>query len=310
MPAEYRLEPCRSALNPVAGMSFRWSLNPYMGCAHRCTFCYVRAFEKRADRPSDDRYGRSIRVKTNVVEVLRSELARPSWTRDEVVVGAATDPYQPAEGRYKLTRGCLEAFTERSNPFGIITRGPMVVRDIDVLQTASRRAEVHVTVSIPTLDDAVWRVTEPGTAHPRQRLRAVRALADAGIRVNVALAPILPGLSDKPESLVEVVRAARDAGAVKLWTILLHMKSGTREHFLDTLAQAWPAEAARIARAYAARAYAPEQDQKALSAQVGGLVRLHPRRAGAPEPIEPEAPRIAVQLGLALEDVVRQNRAG
>src|SRR5262249_48687996 len=157
---------------------------------------------------------------------------------EEVVVGAATDPFQPAEGRFKLTRGCLEVFAGRSNPFGIITRGPMVVRDIDVLQSASRRAEVGVTMSIPTLADATCRVTEPGTAHARQRLRAVRALADAGIRVNVALAPILPGLSDKPESLAEVVRAARDAGAVKLWTILLHMKSGTREHFLETLAEA------------------------------------------------------------------------
>src|SRR5262245_35254975 len=142
MPAEYRLEPCRSALNPVTGMAFKWSLNPYMGCAHRCTFCYVRAFEKRADRPSDDRYGRRIRVKHNVVDVLRRELARPSWHREEVVVGAATDPFQPAEGHFKLTRGCLEVFAERSNPFAIITRGPMVVRDIDVLQAASHRAAV------------------------------------------------------------------------------------------------------------------------------------------------------------------------
>src|SRR5262249_45159881 len=167
MASEYRLEPCRSALNPVSGMMFRWSLNPYMGCAHRCTFCYVRAFERRADRPSDDRYGRSIRVKTNVVEVLRAELARPAWTHEQVVVGAATDPYQPAEGRFRLTRGCLEALAARSNPLGIITRGPMVVRDIDILQDGSHRAEVGVSVSIPTLDDRIWRVTEPGTAHPR-----------------------------------------------------------------------------------------------------------------------------------------------
>src|SRR5712671_5666996 len=137
MTAEYREEPCRSALNRVSGMPFGWSLNPYMGCAHRGTVCYVRAFERRADRPSDDRYGRSIRVKTNVVAVLRAELARASWAREMVLVGAATDPYQPAEGRQRLTRGCLEAFAERSNPFSIITRGPMVVRDIDVLRSAA-----------------------------------------------------------------------------------------------------------------------------------------------------------------------------
>ena len=192
---DYREEPCRTAMNRVSGMPFAWSLNPYMGCAHRCTFCYVRAFEQRADRPSDDRYGRSIRVKINVVEVLRRELARKRWAHEGVVVGAATDPYQPAEGRYRLTRGCLEAFAAARNPFSIITRGPMIVRDVDVLAEASRRADVHVTFSVPTLDDAIWRTTEPGTAPPRQRLRALRTLVDAGIDAGVGMAPILPGLS-------------------------------------------------------------------------------------------------------------------
>src|SRR3989449_182306 len=198
MSVEYREEPCRSALNRVQGMGFKWSLNPYMGCVHQCTFCYVRAFEKRADRPSDERYGRSIRVKTNVAEVLRRELARPSWEREVVAIGAATDPYQPAEGRYKLTRACLEVLAEASNPFSIITRGPMIVRDIDVLAEAARRAKVSVTFSIPTLDEEVWRKTEPGTAHPRQRLRALKALVDAGVRACVGMAPVLPGISSKP----------------------------------------------------------------------------------------------------------------
>src|SRR5512146_2911350 len=152
MRTEYREEPCRSALNRVRGMPFAWSLNPYMGCAHRCTFCYVRAFERRADRPSDERYGRSIRVKTNVAEVLRRELARPSWEGDGVAVGTATDPYQPAEGRFELTRACLEVLSEAANPFSIITRGPMIVRDLDVLTRAARRAEVSVTFSVPTVD--------------------------------------------------------------------------------------------------------------------------------------------------------------
>src|SRR5436189_5679599 len=133
MTAEYREEPCRSALNRVSGMPFGWSLNPYMGCAHRCTFCYVRAFERRAARPSDERYGRSIRVKINVAEVLARELARPSWEKEHIVIGAATDPYQPAEGRYRLTRACLEVLADSANPFSIITRRPMIVRDVDVL---------------------------------------------------------------------------------------------------------------------------------------------------------------------------------
>src|SRR5215216_1736491 len=142
---QYREEPCRSALNRVRGMSFKWSLNPYMGCVHRCTFCYVRAFELRADRPSDDRYGRSIRVKVNVAEVLARELARSSWRKELVTIGAATDPYQPAEGRYRLTRACIEALGHAASPFGIITRGPLIVRDVDVLQEAARRTGVSVT---------------------------------------------------------------------------------------------------------------------------------------------------------------------
>ena len=127
-------------------MPFRWSLNPYMGCAHRCTFCYVRAFELRADRPFDERYGRSIRVKVNVAEVLRRELARPSWEGETVAIGAATDPYQPAEGRYELTRACLEALRDTSNPFSLITRSPMIVRDLDVLVDAAKRAEVGLSL--------------------------------------------------------------------------------------------------------------------------------------------------------------------
>src|SRR5438105_10662291 len=221
-------------------MWFDWSLNPYGGCVHRCTFCYVRAFERRADRPSDDRYGRAIRVKTNVVEVLRRELARASWASETVVVGAATDPYQPAEGRYRLTRGCIEALANARNPFSIITRGPLIVRDVDVLVEAARRASVSVTFSVPTLDLDVWRKTEPGTAPPRQRLRALRRLVEAGVRASVGMAPILPGISDRPEQLAAVVRAAREAGACGIWANVLFLRPGTREHFLDCLARDWP----------------------------------------------------------------------
>src|SRR5207244_3174524 len=138
---------------------------------------------------------------------------RPSWEQELVALGAATDPYQPAEGRYKLTRACLEVLAEASNPFSIITRGPMIVRDTDVLAEASSRAKVSVTFSIPTLDEEVWRRTEPGTAHPRQRLRALKTLVNAGIKASVGMAPILPGISDRPEQLEAVVRAARDRGA-------------------------------------------------------------------------------------------------
>jgi len=286
---EYREEPCRTALNRVTGMAFGWSLNPYMGCSHRCAFCYVRAFERRADRPADDRYGRSIRVKTNIVAVLRQELARPSWKREEVAIGAATDPYQPAEGKYRLTRACLEALAAARNPFGLITRGTLIVRDIDVLVEASRRADVSVNFSIPTLDERIWSITEPGTPPPRQRLRALERLVKAGVRTGVGAAPILPGLSDDPAKLADVARAARDAGATFLWAGMLYLRPGTKEHFLETIDREWPELADRYQQLYAQRAYLaradsePVQEMQRLRGEMGiadrRRVRLRP-----PEP--------------------------
>ena len=252
MRATYREEPCHSALNRVQGMGFRWSLNPYMGCAHRCAFCYVRGFERRADRPFDRRYGTDIRVKVNVVEVLRAELARRSWRRETVAVGAATDPYQPAEGRYRLTRGCIQALGAARTPLDLITRGPLVVRDVDVLAEAARRAAVRVSVSIATLDERLAATLEPGVAPPRQRLRAIRILSEAGIAAGVALAPVLPGLTDAPAQLAAVLRAAREAGATHAWSNVLNLRPGTREHFLSVLEDAWPEERARYERLYPA----------------------------------------------------------
>jgi len=298
MPVEYREEPCRSALNRVQGMGFKWSLNPYMGCVHRCTFCYVRAFEQRADRPSDDRYGRSIRVKTNVADVLRRELARSSWEREIVAIGAATDPYQPAEGRYKLTRACLDVLAEYANPVRIITRGPMIVRDVDVLARLASRASVAVTFSVPTVDEEIWRRTEPGTAPPHQRLRALRVLVDAGIEANVGMAPILPGLSDKPELLAEVVRAAREAGATGVWANLLHLQSGTKEHFLAALERDWPELLPRYEELYRRSGYLAKADAEPTREAVRALVRAHGirdrRRVRLRPPPEPEQLQLVV----------------
>src|SRR6266851_735700 len=245
---EYEEVQCKSALNPVKGMGFNWSLNPYTGCEHRCAFCYVRAFELRADRPSDDRYGRTVRVKVNVAGVLRGELSRRSWRRETVVVGAATD--------------------------------------------LARRADLHISVSIPTVDDDIWRRTEPGTAHPRQRLRAIEKLVAAGIDVGVGMAPILPGLSDRPEGIEAVVKAARAAGATGLWAGMLHLKDGTREHFMSVLGMHWPELVPRYEAAYRARAYLPQALGESTMKTVARLRTAHGvsdrRRIVLKPPPEPE----------------------
>jgi DNA repair photolyase len=312
MGVEYREEPCRSAINKVKGMSFKWSLNPYTGCVHRCTFCFVRAFELRADRPFDDRYGKSIRVKTNLVEVLRRELAKPRWKHEQVVIGTATDPYQPAEGRYRLTRGSIAALAEARNPLSIITRGPMIVRDVDVLVEADRRASATVTFSVPTLDPDIWRKTEPGTAPPRQRLRALTRLIDAGIEASVGMAPILPGLSDRPELMADVVKAARDAGAASLWTNVLYLRPGTREHFLDNLARDWPEMLPVYERLYASRAYLGKPDVGPVRQEVAELRHrfgIADRRRVRNLPIPPDEPAVdAIQLELALAEATAAAR--
>jgi DNA repair photolyase len=290
----YRDEPCRTALNRVRKMSFKWSLNPYMGCVHQCTFCFVRAFEKVADRPFDARYGTSIRVKTNIVEVLRRELARRSWQREHVVVGTATDPYQPAEARFRLTRGSLEALTDASTPFGIITRGPLIVRDVDVLVEATRRVKAGVTFSIPTLDPEVWHKTEPGTAPPRQRLRAIRTLIDAGVDASVGMAPILPGLSDDPRKMAQVIRAARDAGATAVWANVLYLRPGTREHFLENLARDWPELLPTYEELYRGRSYVAKDVVEPVRQRVRQLAKQHgiaDRRRGRVQDSDEAPPR-------------------
>jgi DNA repair photolyase len=295
MRAEYRIEPCKSALTQVRGMPFRWSLNPYMGCVHRCTFCYVRHFEQRADRPADDRYGRSIRVKTNVADVLSRELARASWQREEVALGTATDPYQPAEGRFRLTRACIEVLASSGTPFSIVTRGPLVVRDLDVLAAAAREVSVAVYVSLPTLDEHVWRTTEPGTAPPSSRLRAIRSLAEAGIEVGVGMAPILPGLSDSPEQLRATVAAVRGAGAGSIWASVVHLRPGVREHFLEALARDWPEEVERYEALFANRAYLPAAITSAIT-EPARLARVSTRYSRAKRPIHPEPRQLALAV--------------
>lgn len=272
--ARYQEIACRSALNRVEGMPFRWTLNPYRGCTHACHYCFARRYHTQFELGSGDEFSSIILVKRNLVQVLRRELDRPRWTRELVAVGTATDPYQPIEGHYRLTRGSLEALATAQTPAGIVTKGPMIVRDIDVLEELSRRAGVTVYMSVPSVDEDAWRRLEPGTAHPIQRLRAVRTLVDAGVRAGVLMAPIVPGITSDRERLEATVKAIADHGAKFVGANLLHLQGGTRTHFLAFLAREYPELVDSYTELYPGMAkYAPGGFRNEVRAMVRQLQR-------------------------------------
>jgi DNA repair photolyase len=239
--ATYQEIRCRSALNRCKGMPFmQWTLNPYRGCTHGCHYCYARRYHTQFELGADDEFASIIFVKTNLVQVLRRELQKPGWTNETVAVGTATDCYQPIEGFYKLTRGALEAFCDFGTPASIVTKGPMVVRDKDLLIDLSAKTNVTVCVSVPCVDEDVWRALEPGTAHPLQRLRAVRELVDCGIRAGVLMNPIVPGISSKPALLERTVKTIAEHGARFIGCNVMYLQDGTRDHFMRWLAQEHP----------------------------------------------------------------------
>src|ERR1041385_2649970 len=235
--ARYQEVTCRSALNPVKGMPFNWTLNPYRGCTHGCHYCFARRYQTQFELGPGDEFSSLIFVKINFADVLRRELDKPSWAREQVALGTATDPYQPIEGHYKLTRRVLEALIAGRTPVGIVTKGPMVVRDRELLAELSRVASCTVCVSVPTVDEDAWRALEPGTAHPLQRLRAVKELADAGIRVGGLMNPIVPGISSRPSILERTVKAIADHGAGSVSCNVMFLEDGTRDHFMRFLAR-------------------------------------------------------------------------
>ncbi|PZS29128.1 MAG: radical SAM protein [Pseudonocardiales bacterium] len=249
-------------------MPFRWTINVYRGCSHSCKYCFARPTHEYLGLNLGEDFDRKIVVKINAVEKLRAELANPKWTGEAVAMGTNTDPYQRCEGKYRLTRGVLEALAQRGNPFSILTKSPLVLRDLDVLTTAAVRAEVTVNFSIGTLDERVWRATEPGTPNPRRRVEAIRQLADAGIRTGALIAPVLPGLSDRPEQVREVAETIRNAGGRVLGVLPLHLRPGVREHFLAWLAEYDPALHADYLRRYARGAYAPKAYGERLRANI------------------------------------------
>ena len=238
--ARYQEISCRSALNPVKGMPFAWTLNPYRGCTHGCHYCFARRYQTQFELGPGDEFSSLIFVKVNFPEVLRRELDKPSWTREQVALGTATDPYQPIEGHYKLTRRSLEALAAARTPVGIVTKGPMIVRDVDLMKELTRVATCTVYVSVPTVDEETWHALEPGTAHPLQRLRAVRTLREAGVNAGVLMAPVVPGFTTQTAKLEATIKACADHGAAFVGANVLYLKGGTKDHFMGFLRQSFP----------------------------------------------------------------------
>jgi len=277
----------KSILNRVVGMPFAWSINPYQGCVHQCVFCYARATHAYRDLDGVDDWGARISAKVNAPAVLRAELRRPGPPIGEVAIGTATDPYQPAEARYRITRGILNELCRARVPMHLITRSGLVVRDLDVLTAYAARAQISICVSLPTLDAALARDLEPTVAPPAKRLAVVRRLAAAGIRTGVAVAPVVPGLTDAPEMLAAVVRAAAAAGAADIWHSTLNLGEVTRDAFFAYLEERQPALAARYRAMYRGK-YPPADYVRAVETRFAAArasVTLAPPPLIAAEPL-------------------------
>jgi DNA repair photolyase len=261
----------KSALNKVPGdyLPFNWTVNAFRGCAHACTYCFARNTHTYLDLDAGRDFEREIVVKVNVPELLRAELAKPSWKRELVAFGTNTDPYQWAEGRYELMPPMIDALQEAETPTSILTKSPLVTRDLDQLLELGEVADVSVNFSVPTLDEKIWRETEPHTPHPRKRLEAVAAFNEAGIPSGVLVAPLMPGINDSPELVEEIVSIAEEAGATFVNGIALHLRPGVKEVFMSWLSAARPDLVPMYADLYQGRAYAPNSERK----RIGKLVR-------------------------------------
>jgi len=301
---QYLEDTCKTALNRVpdaARVPFRWTINPYRGCTHSCHYCFARAFHTYLDLGVGEDFSSKIVVKTNVVEVLRRELASPKWSGETIAMGTATDPYQHCEGRYKLTRGIVQALTDFANPLSILTKSTMILRDLDLFRELDEAAGVTVSMSVGTLDEDVRRVVEPGTPPGRRRLEILTRFAEAGIRTGVLVAPILPGLTDDEEHLDEIVGACAEAGVDYATPIVLHVRQGIREHFMPWMQETYPWLYPRYVELYGHRAYAPKAYQQQVAERFARVRERHKIGGhGHREPRPSERPRCAEQLALAV----------
>jgi DNA repair photolyase len=268
----------KSIINRVPGAArvpFEWTINPYRGCSHACRYCFARNTHTYLDFDAGEDFDRQVVVKVNSGELLRRELAAPRWRGDRIAMGTNVDCYQRAEGRYRLMREILAALREFANPFSILTKGTLILRDLDLLRQAAEVTEVSVAVSVGFVDRTLWRSVEPGTPSPGRRLDVVRQLSDAGFPVAVLMAPVLPGLTDDDASVEATVSAIAAAGAASLTPLPLHLRPGAREWYGAWLGREHPELVARYRELFGGGSYSPKAYQRELTARVRAAARRH-----------------------------------
>ncbi len=284
----------KSILNQVpkaSRMPFRWTINPFRGCTHSCVFCFARPTHTYLDFNAGRDFEREIVVKVNAPELLRAELARPSWKGEHVALGTNTDPYQWVEGRYKLMPGIWEAMRDAGNPCSVLTKSPLLLRDLELMKEIAARTEFGAALSIPTLDEKAWRATEPHTPNPRARMEAVAELTRAGIRTGILVAPLMPGINDAPEQVARILELAGEAGAAYVTGIALHLRGEVRGLFFEWLREHRPDLIPMYEDLYRRGAYAPSEERRRLARLVKGP-ELPPgeRMRGTTKPPEPSPP--------------------
>ncbi|WP_433162208.1 Rv2578c family radical SAM protein [Kribbella sp. CA-247076] len=286
----------RSALNSVPGTSlpFNWTINPYRGCTHACRYCFARPTHSYLELDQGEDFDRQIVVKTNVVEVLRRELARPSWSGEQVALGTNTDPYQRAEGRYRLMPGIIEALAASGTPLSVLTKGTLLRRDLDLLAAASSEVSVGISISLALADEELRRVVEPGVPSVRGRLDLIRAVREAGLPCGVMVAPVLPWLTDSTEQLDHLFALLSSAGATGVTPLVLHLRPGVKEWFMSWLAHERPGLVARYESLYAHGPNAAPSYRSAFESKVRPLLDKHgfgrsSRHRSDPLPGDPSA---------------------
>jgi DNA repair photolyase len=269
----------KSALNHVPGSSnalpFGWTINPYRGCLHQCIFCFARKTHEYLDLDSGKDFDTQIVVKVNVAEVLARELARPSWGHHPVALGTNTDPYQRAEGRYRLMPGIIAALAASGTPFSILTKGTLLRRDLPLLQAAGEHVPVDIAMTIDVFDDDLREQVEPGAPTTEARLSTIRAVKEAGLNVSVFLMPVLPYLTDSIAHLDRALSQIADAGADSVAYSALHLRPGAREWYWSWLEREHPELVPRYRDVFGTGSYAAKEYRQWLAARIRPLLRRY-----------------------------------